>query len=458
LIETKHPPIPVIELSGSYRDVATSPLPISMKFLPGLWPRKSGGSLPESLPSQMEAELHSLQRAWFPRTVDRQHGGFLCDFDDRWQSTGPHHKMLEYQARQTLAAARGATRSPQSAVLREAALHGFRYLNDTMWDHREGGWYRMLDRTGSPLESATKHGHGSSYAISACAACYALTGNEECLTLAKAAFAWLEEHAHDGTHGGYFVFYRRDGTPILSSDGLPPGVAADPIGTPIGFKDVNTISDLLKALADLFRVWPDPLLRTRLEEVFCAVRDRLVVAPGVVHMYAHPNWSPLPDIVRYGHILRVANLLLAGSTALTGAVEPTTAGVVKSMADTMLRVAWDPERGGFHSAGGSFAPPDIEGTKVFVRTKSWWPQAEGLRLLVAMARLHPADPADYRTQFVRLWDYVSKYLIDARHGGWFQAGIDETPEARKLPKAFSWKDCSHETEALLECLQAPNPL
>jgi mannobiose 2-epimerase len=316
----------------------------------------------------------------------------------------------------------------------------------------------MLDRTGNPLESATKHGHGSSYAISACAACYELTGSEECLTLAKSALAWLEEHAHDPTHGGYFVFYRQDGAPILSSEGLPPGVLADPLGTPFGYKDANTTSDLLKAFADLFLVWPDPLLRQRLEEMLCIVRDRLVVAPGSMHNCAHPNWAPLPDVVRYGHVLRAANLLLAGSTALTGAVDQTTARVVKSMVDRMLAVAWDAGRGGFHAAGGSFAPADVEGTKVFVRTKSWWPQAEGLKILLAMAHAYPADRADYRGHFVRLWDYIRRYLIDARYGGWFQAGIDETPEASKWPKGFAWKDCSHETDALLEYPNVPDPL
>ena len=177
-----------------------------------------------------------------------------------------------------------------------------------------------------------------------------------------------------------------------------------------------------------------------------------------MHMCTHPNWTPLPDLVRYGHVLRAANLLLAGSTALTGKVDSTTSAVVKSMVDNMLAVAWDPARGGFHAAGGTFPPTDIEGTKVFLRTKSWWPQAEGMRVLLAMAQMYPADPAGYRGHFVRLWDYVKKYLIDPRHGGWFQAGLDESPEARKLPKAFSWKDCSHETEALLEGLQVPNPL
>jgi mannobiose 2-epimerase len=406
----------------------------------------------------MEAELRSLQRAWFPRCIDRQHGGFLCDFDHRWQPTGPHHKLLEFQARQTLAAARGALRFPQDAVLGEAAEHGFRYLEDTMWDHSHGGRYHMLDRAGNPLEAATKHGHASSYAISACAACYALTGKEACLTLAQSAFAWMEEHARDARQGGYFVFYRRDGTLILSSDDLPPGVNVDPIGTPFGYKDINTSSDLLKAFADLYLLRPDPLLRSRLEEMLRIVRDRFAGPPGTMHMCVHPDWTPVPDVVRYGHVLRAANLLLAGSTALTGAVDTTTAGVVKSAADRMLAVAWDPGRGGFHAAGGSFAPTDVEGTKVFVKTKSWWSQAEGLKLLLAMAHAYPADPADYLGHFVRLWNYIRAYLIDARHGGWFQAGIDETPEANKWPKGFGWKDCSHETDALLEFQHLPDPL
>jgi mannobiose 2-epimerase len=426
-----------------------------MRFLRGGWRRQSQGSMEESVSRQMEAELRSLQRAWFPRSIDRQHGGFLCDFDERWRAAGPQHKMLEFQARQTLAAARGAIGSTDAPVLREAAVHGFRCLKDIMWDHTHGGWYRMLDRTGTPLEAATKHGHGSSYAISACAACYELTEDQECLALAMSAVAWLEEHAHDVRHGGYFVFYRQDGTPILTPEMLPPGVDEDPIGTPFGYKDVNTTSDLLKAFADLYRVCPDPLVRTRLDELLCIVRDRLAVPAGTIHMCAQPDWVPLPDVVRYGHVLRAANLMLAGSAALTGALDSKTAEVVKSIVDRMLTVAWDPRNGGFHAAGGSFAPTDVEGTKVFVRTKSWWPQAEGLKLLLAMALRYPADPADYRACFLRLWTYVRTYVIDPRHGGWFQAGIDETPEASHRPKGFTWKDCSHETDALLEHVRVP---
>jgi len=310
----------------------------------------------------------------------------------------------------------------------------------------------MLDRTGEPLEGATKHGHGSAYAISACVACYKLTLNRECLELAQLAFAWLEEHAHDNRHGGYFGFYRRDGKPIMWGDEGPmPGQTKDPIGAPFGFKDGNTTADLLAGFADLYRVWPDTVLRKRLDEMLCIVRDRFVVAPGVMHMFMHPNWTPVPDFARYGQTLHAATHLLAASEALAGAVDLVTERVSASIVDTMLRIAWDPDHGGFHSAGSSFGPTYMDGNFIYVRDKTWWVQADAMSLLLAMARLRPADEK-YLRHFVRLWEYVKKYLIDEKHGAWFSAGLDTNPEARKRPTAMVWKDCKHETEALLDCL------
>jgi mannobiose 2-epimerase len=402
----------------------------------------------DRLAKELKDELRHTLASWFPRSVDRDHGGFLCDFDHRWRPVGSQPKMLEFQARQTISAARSAARSPDIRELTQIAEHGFRYLKEKMWDPSHGGWFRFLDRMGRPLENATKHGHGMSYAISACVACYELSGDDDCLQLGKSGFAWLESHAHDAIHGGYFGYYRRDGTPILiGRQGLN---ATDAIGTPIGFKDANTTADILRALADLYRVWPDAQLRNRLEEVLILVRDRLIVSPGVMHMYAHPDWTPLPDLVRYGQVLRTTNHLLSAFAALGSVSE--TKSVIQPLIDTMLRVAWDSRRGGFHLAGSSFGPSHIENRKLYLRDKIWWIQAEGMKALLAAAKLQFEGEADYEAHFMRLWDYVKTYILDAKHGGWFAAGLDTNPEGRKMPKATRWKDSSHEVEALLDCL------
>src|SRR5574337_631902 len=104
-----------------------------MGALEDLWQR---------LVPEFETELARLAAVWFPRSLDRQQGGYLCDFDRRWRPSGPQHKMLEFQARQCLAAARLAAWLTERQDLRDAALHGFRYLAGTCWDQVNGGWFR----------------------------------------------------------------------------------------------------------------------------------------------------------------------------------------------------------------------------------------------------------------------------------------------------------------------------
>lgn len=411
-------------------------------------------TIPSTFRGELEAHLRDLMAVWFPRTVDREQGGFLCDFDRRWKPGGRQRRLLEYQARQVLSASRAAEAVPELGHLGEIALHGMRHLREVQWDRQHGGWFRLLERDGTPLEGGRKHGHGTGYALSACAACYRATQDPAALELGQEAFGWLEQHAHDAEHGGYFVFFAQDGTPILSPGQADlPDPYRDPLGTPIGFKDLNTTSDILKGLAELYQVWPDSLLRERLEETLGVVRDRMVVA-GVAHQFALPDWRPLPDPVRYGQVLRSAGILLGAAESLYGAVDEKTSKISKSMVDIMLLFAWDPERGGFHTAGSALGRLELEDGIFFVPEKSWWVQGDALMILVAMARLYPEDPLDYASYALRQWDYIKKYLVDPKQGGWYFRGIDVSPKAKRMPKASMWKDASHETEAMVDSLKS----
>jgi mannobiose 2-epimerase len=403
-----------------------------------------------TLRSEIEANLRDTLEVWFPRTVDGADGGFFCDFDHRWHPAGRELKMLEYQARQALAATLGAKRFPDEPSLRDAAVHGFEYLKGPQWDAEYGGWYRMLDHFGAPTEAMTKHGHGSSYAIAACAACYELTGDPDCLELAVDAFEWLDAYTYDRKNGGYFGYCERNGTPVLSVEQNPiHGRDRDCIGTPFGLEDANTTCDLLKCFCDLHRIWPDVTLRARIGEIHRLVVERLVVAPGVMHMYALPDWTPVPEIVRYGHVLRSANILLEAEKVIGDEAD---ASVAKSMIDTMLRVAWDEKNAGFFLAGTSIGPAHLGRETVFFDCKIWWLQAEGLAALAVLMRKYPDDPAGYSTLFEKLWTYVCENVIDAKRGGWMGEALDSDHLAARRPKATMWKDCSHEVEALLCCL------
>ena len=403
-----------------------------------------------ALANEVEAALHDIADAWFPRTLDEKYGGFLCDFNHRWHLHGEQNKMLEYQARMTRFAARLAA-IPGFESIRAMAEHGFRYLKDVMWDPAYGGWFRMMDRAGKPMESLTKHGHGSSYALGACTAYYELTSDRESLELAKQAFAWIDDVGHDNVHGGYYVFFRQDGARILSVNENPlPSKHRDSMGVPIGLKDANTNADLMEACSDLYQVAPSSALKDRLQEMLHIVRDRVVVPPGAVHMYFQPDWTPVPDFYRYAYAVNTANLLAKVGSRLEPDLRTDLA--VKSLVDTVLRYSWDKRRGGFCYAGSTFGPMYVEDIKVFIEDKFWWPQAEGTRALLRLALLNPDDDMNYLARFRELWRYIGKYLVDHKYGGWIWVGRD-CFRFRRKPKATAWKDPSHEGHSLMSCLQ-----
>jgi mannobiose 2-epimerase len=412
-----------------------------------------GAAAAEVLARELEDALQNILEAWFPRCLDQEHGGFLCDFDYRWRPRGPQLKMLEYQARMLRLLSRAAAH-PRFGRYREFATHGFHYLRDVMWDREYGGWFRMLDPTGSPLEAATKHGHGASYGIAACVAYYELTSDPQALELALEAFQWMERFGHDPEYGGYFALYQRDGTQIHSREQCPiPNLVRDCIGTPLGLKDANTNGDMLETLADLHRVSPEPLIKERLLEMLHVVRDIMIVPPGAVHMYFQPNWTPVPDIARYSYGINTSNILAKAARSPCLASDPKTPEVVKSVVDTVLQYGWDLPHGGFFYGGSTFGPTHLEDITVFIDAKFWWPQAEGMRALLRAALLYPDDERDYLQRFHQLWSYIKKYIIDGKRGGWLWVGKDSRPRRWRSAKATPWKEPSHEVHSLLECIR-----
>ena len=246
--------------------------------------------------------------AWFPRCLDTIHGGFLCDFDRSWASCGPHEKLLEFQARQTLLAADACLRYAEDPRLREAALHGLRYLGEVMWDGANGGgWFHRMDRAGQPLASHTKHAHGAAYAIEACVAVHEATGDPAALRLAQDGFGWLDRHARDPEFGGYFGFLTRDNLVIRDPADCPWGSQTDTIGTEIGLKDANVHSDLLETFVRLYRVWPDARVGERLAEVLDIMSDKMLVpSTGALHIFVTPDWRPIPHLTRAGYQCQAA--------------------------------------------------------------------------------------------------------------------------------------------------------
>jgi mannobiose 2-epimerase len=373
--------------------------------------------------------------------------------------------MIVSQARHTWTPAKAAHFYPNEAVYRSTAQHGFTFLRDVMWDKTHGGFYTWVERSGKPKKDEYKTAYGNAFGIYALAAYYQLTGDTSALNLAKTAFHWLEKNSHDPKQKGYFQHLTQEGKPVTTA--IPSATGAN---KEIGYKDQNSSIHLLEAFTELYTVWPDELVRERLQEMFLLIRDKIVTEKGYLTLFLTPEWQPVSyrdssetarkanyslDHVSFGHDVETAYLLLEASHTLGMKHDQKTMQIAKKMVDHALANGWDNEVGGFYDRGYYFKGKDK--IDIIHDAKNWWTQAEALNTLLLMADEFPQDPHNYYSKFEKQWSYIQKYLLDTKHGGWYAGGLDKEPKQATGSKAHAWKACYHESRSLMNCLQRLRP-
>ncbi len=388
----------------------------------------------------------SLQRdvleKWFPAAVDRSHGGFIENFAADWSRGRDDERTLVYQSRLTWLAAQAARHDPAKATAyTEYSRHGAAFLAEKLWDHDHGGFYWAVDLSGKTVQPFfdEKHVYGIAFGIYAAAASYQVTHDAATLELAKKAFRWLDEHAHDAKSGGYFETLAADGKPIMTA---PANRSSDAIGTRYGRKSMNTHIHVLEALTGLYEVWPDPAVRSRLDEVFNIARDKIYFSPGCLHMFLEPDWQPMPGVDSFGHDIEAAYLLVEAAAALGKPDDEAAWSAARHLVDHAMQFGFDNEEGGFYNEG-TVDGHDLKEEKI------WWVEAEGLNALLLMHERYGRQTPRYATAFIKQWDFIRRRQIDAVHGGWFASVGPNGKPAGDRQKSDRWTEGYHQGRALL---------
>ena len=384
---------------------------------------------------------------WFPRALQKERGGYHQNYGESWNELTDLSRSVVYQARLTWVAAEAMNFFPKQADDWRARLrHGCDYLQGPMWDAEHGGWYWEIgadSKQPDTTRGTEKHAYGIAFGIYASAAAYRVMEDQGGLTRARDAFFWLERNAHDERNGGYFEALTREGKPLLET---PQGQTTDAIGTRYGLRSMNTHIHLMEAFTALYDVWPDPALRTRLEEVFRIVRDRMATTDGSMDLYFQPDWTPVPNRCSFGHDVETAFLLAEAACVLGEPANEQTWVVGRRLVDHALRSGWDERNGGFFQAGGP------EG-KVTNARKVWWTQAEGLNALLLMDRQFARADLRYRDAFLQQWRFIVNCQIDPKNKGWHTEVSAEGVPRLGQNKSHRWKDPYHQTRALMRCAQ-----
>jgi mannobiose 2-epimerase len=395
------------------------------------------------LATEVDTALHQdILNQWFPRSIDREYGGFHSHYSSTWQTLPSDGKFSVFQGRMTWVTSQVVLREP---AMKEQYLpyvkQGLDYLQNTMWDKQDGGFFWGLADDGTVLPQFTdgKDLYGVGFCIYGAAAAYQATHDPRALALAQQGFRWTEQHAHDAANGGYFEWLTRDGTPVVPN--APDGEVVQP-PIPIGpenFKSMNTHIHLLEAFTQLYQVWPDPTVRARLEELLAIIRDKIAVEPGAMNLFFTNAWRPIPGNDSYGHDVETAYLMLETDEVLHGKASDKTERMAKMLVDHALAYGWDAKNGGFFQNGPAFGAPDDT-------HKEWWVQCEGLNALLLMHERYGRQNPIYFQRFLEQWAFLQRHTLDAEnHGDWNLTTADGTPVV--LDKGSIWKAAYHDSRA-----------
>jgi mannobiose 2-epimerase len=377
----------------------------------------------------------SIVDFYLPACVDRTNGGYFESLQgDRFAPTG--EKFLTLQARQlwffsTLA---GAGTEKEAALA--AARTGFDFLEGHFRDRAHGGYFAKVSDAGKPTDRR-KHVYLNAFALYGLTAYHRATGDAAALAAAQDLFRTLEAKAHDAVHGGYTEFFTEDWRPITDPR------EASYVGAP-GTKTFNTHLHVLEALAELYRAWPDPLVRRRLDELLIVNTStiRLPQAGCNVDGFT-PEWRPIEmprnQRASYGHDVEAAWLCLDAARAL-GHPPALLRGWAEGLAGYSLRHGYDRTHGGFFYTGP--LGKDADDTK-----KEWWVQAEGLVSMLELYRL--TGRREYYDTFAQTLDFVEKHQV-AREGSWWATRTaDGSPAGTS--RTSMWQGAYHNGRSMLLC-------
>lgn len=412
--------------------------------------------------AEMEFSVQKeLLNKWYPQCIDSLYGGFITTYTYDFKPLGPQDKFIVTQARHTWTSAKAAMLYPKVKYYMKASANGFHFLRDVMWDKTYGGFYNLVTRQGTDKSNplAPKEAYGNAFAIYALSAYYKASRDTGALNLAKKAFLWLEKYSHDPVYKGYYQHLKRDGS-IVKRD------AATPSTSDLGYKDQNSSIHLLEAFTELYAVWPDAQVKSRLEEMLYLVRDKITNPKGYLTLFFTPDWRPVSfrdsseaviikhknlDHVSFGHDIETAYLMLEASHALGIKNDTITLFAGKKMVDHALRNGWDKLIGGFYDEGYYFNNRDS--ITILLESKNWWAQGEGMNTLLLMADYFPNDIMQYYAKFRQQWQYIKTYLIDHENGDWYEEGLDKEPQRKTALKGHIWKGNYHNFRALENCIE-----
>jgi mannobiose 2-epimerase len=350
--------------------------------------------------ARIEKELReNILPFWMRYAMDRETGGFYgkIDCDGHIGREAPRASVIHSRILWTFSAACRLV----DVEYRATADWAYDYIVKKFWDAGYGGVYWMLDHQGNPL-SGRKQIYAQAFAAYAMAEYYRATGKPEAREFAQRLFRLIEDHSRDAVWKGYLEARGRDWSALEDLR-----LSEKDLNCP---KSMNTHLHVMEAYTNLLRVWRDPELVARQEELLEVTMDRIVDnTTGHFKLFFDNQWNSLNDRVSFGHDIEGSWLILEAAEVLGGAA---LADRARRLAVRMAQTVYDE---GLDKDGSLFYEADSQGVMTDPN-KHWWAQAEAVVGFYNAYQLSGQE--HFLNQAYRVWEYIEEKIVDKVHGEW----------------------------------------
>ncbi|MEC0178362.1 AGE family epimerase/isomerase [Paenibacillus favisporus] len=389
----------------------------------------------------MKSIEQEIRREWTEHILpfwaglrDDRHGGYYGEVSVDLQTDTLAPKGGIATARQ-LWSFSAAYRVTGEEVWASHAKHAYSFLKNRLIDREHGGMYWMVDHEGQPLDTR-KHVYAQSFAVYSFSEYSRATGDAEALELARELFRLIEEKGYDTGIQAYKEEFDREWheqpNEMLSENGINADIT------------MNTTIHVLEAYTTLYRVWPDPRVRSALENLLSMLYNRIYDPEKKrLNVFFDRSWNSLLDLTSFGHDIE-ASWLIDDAMKAIGSDHADYAKMVVDIAYQIADTAVSEDGSLMNEQHGD----RIDDTRI------WWVQAE------SMVGFYNAYQRTGDTRFLdlidRMWTYTKTHIIDPRGGGeWYwSVQADGQPDRREI--AGPWKCPYHNSRFCIEMIERMN--
>ena len=312
------------------------------------------------------------------------------------------------------------------------AGHAYDFLKSAYLDRKNGGVYWSVTYDGDPLDT-TKHTYCQAFAIYALAAYYKVSADEESLGIANDLVKIIEQKCRDKY--GYLEAFNVDFTPASNEKLSENGVMAE--------RTMNTLLHVYEAYTGLYEVTKSDYIADRLREMLTIFKDKMYnPEKHRQEVFFDRNYTPLLDLISYGHDIETAWLIDRGIEVLDDdELKAAYGDITCDLADNILHNAFD---------GNSLAQECEAG--VVNEDRVWWVQAEAVNGFINEYLKDPSK-TEYKDAAVAQWEYIKKNFIYKDGGEWYNQLDKSGKPYGNMPVVGPWKCPYHNGRMCLEIIR-----